>query len=97
MNKMTPVNALSAAIVSALLSLSAPAFADSMTGTVAAFDRLAGIIVMTDKSIFSLDGAIVDIPPNLSAGDKITVDFEGDEDGISAINSIVILTEGDQS
>ncbi len=97
MNKPIAAIAVSAAVLSSLLAFTAAALADSTTGTVSAYDRLAGVIVLTDKSVYSLDSATIDIPPNLSAGDKITIEFEGDEDGISAINGITILAEGDQS
>jgi hypothetical protein len=97
MNRLIAKAALAAALVSSALALAAPALADDVTSTVTAYDRVDGIIVLADKSVFALDVLTGEIPPTLSAGDRITIDYEGDEDGVSAINSITILSEGDKS
>ena len=97
MNRLIVKAVSAAALVSSALSFAAPAFADDVTSTVTAYDRVAGVVVLADKSVFALDVMTGDIPPSLSAGDRITIDYEGDEDGVSAINSITILSEGDQS
>ncbi len=86
-----------AAFAIAVLSATAPVRADEVTSTVTAYDRVAGVLVLKDKSVFALDKLTGDAPASLSAGDRITISYEGDEDGVSAINSIDILSEGDQS
>lgn len=96
MNKQMILAAGAAAFAIAVLSAVLPARADEVTSTVTAFDRVAGVLVLKDKSIFALDKLNGDAPATLSAGDRISIDYEGDEDGISAINSITILSEGDQ-
>ena len=75
-------------ILPAFLLLSTAAQADEVTGKVVAFDRVAKVIVMQDKTIFEIkDPAIV--PADLKAGETITIDFKQDGDnGIVAIQSI---------
>jgi len=96
MKRLTIRAAAAAAFLSSAISLSAPVMASSVTGTVKSYDRVAKVLVMVDKSEFPLDNVKAEIPPTLSVGDRVTVDFEGDEGGVSAINSITILSEGDQ-
>jgi hypothetical protein len=88
---------VAAALFLAAAAITSTARADDVTSTVTAYDRVAGVIVLKDKSVFALDKMTGDVPATLSAGDRITIDYEGDEDGVSAINSITILSEGDQS
>lgn len=72
-----------------------PAFADSATGKVAAFDRVAHRVVLDDKSIFSFDPAIVAVADSLNAGDEVKIDYTAaGDDGIVRINSITIIAEG---
>ena len=97
MNRLTVKAVSAASLVSSSLSFAAPALADDVTSTVTAYDRVANVVVLADKSVFDLSIATDSIPPTLSAGDRITIDFKGDEDGVSAINSITILSEGDKS
>jgi len=96
-NTLTIKSVSAAAFVFSSLVVAAPALANSVTSTVTAYDRVAGVIVLADKSVFSLDTLTAEIPTTLSAGDRITVDFQGDEDGVTAIDGIMILSEGDQS
>ena len=96
MNRLTAIAASVAALVSSAISFAAPAYSDEVTSTVAAYDRVARVIVLADKSIFALDLMTGDIPTTLSAGDRVTVDFQGDDNGVRAINSISILAEGDE-
>lgn len=68
-----------------------PAVADEVTGEVLAFDRKAGIIVLKNKEVFSLD-LIAEQPEDLHAGDRIRVVYEAEgEDGITKIDSITKL------
>jgi len=97
MNVLTRIVASTAACASLSLTVAGTVKADEVTGTVLAFDRVAKVLVLTDKTAYPLEVAISDIPATLSAGDQVTIDFKGDEDGISAINAITILAEGDDS
>jgi hypothetical protein len=97
MNKQMIWAAGAAVFAIAVLSAILPARADEVTSTVTAYDRVAGVLVLKDKSVIALDKMTGDAPATLSAGDRVSIEYEGDEDGISAINSITILSEGDQS
>jgi len=68
-----------------------PAFADSVTDTVLAFDRQAGVIVLADKSVFSLTASDAMEPEGLLAGDTVTITYDSlGEDGYGVIKTIVI-------
>jgi hypothetical protein len=72
-----------------LVSTCATAFADSVVGKILAYDRVAKIIVMDDKTVWTLVGTTTDVPPDLKAGDKVTIDYEtAGEDGITKISSL---------
>lgn len=76
------------ALASAILLVAVPALADQTTGTVVAYDRVAKILVFSDKSIWPLETAS-EIPEGLAAGVTVTLDFESDGDnGLVKINSI---------
>ena len=62
-----------------LTALSAPASAAETTGTILAYDRLANIIVLQDKSSWTLDAKTL-VPSDLMAGDKVTLTFASDGD-----------------
>ena len=71
-----------------LFAVAAPAFADEVTATVLAFDRVDSIIVLDDKTVFNVTTPDV-IPEDLKAGDTITIDFKSDGDnGVTEIYSI---------
>ncbi|MFZ5963301.1 hypothetical protein ACOXXX_10145 [Thalassococcus sp. BH17M4-6] len=78
-------------LVSALLASAAlPAFADSTQGTVLAFDRVANVMVLTDKTVWSLETLDV-VPADLKAGDVVEIDFHSNADnGWDKINAVVI-------
>lgn len=63
---------------------------DSTVGTVLVFDRKAKILVLTDRTVWALEAATFEIPSALKAGDRIEIEYDSDEEGVSAINSIVI-------
>jgi hypothetical protein len=63
----------------ALTALSAPAFADETTGTIIAYDRLANVLVLNDKTFWTL-GAETLVPADLKAGDAVTLTFASDGD-----------------
>ena len=89
------MNKLLAAVAGSAIVLSAvPAIADSVTGTVVAYDRVANRLVLSDNSVYSFDPAGVEMPDSLTAGDEVEIDFESsEEEGIEQINSITIVTE----
>ena len=65
-----------------------PAVADEASGQILAYDRVAHILVLEDKSVWTLDPALV-LPEDLAAGDKITIVYEGKaDDGIGAISTL---------
>lgn len=97
MNALTRIAANAAVFATLSLTIAGTTKADEVTGTVLAFDRVARVLVLTDKTVFPLEVATGDLPESLSAGDKVVVKFEGDEDGVRAISSINILTEDDDS
>ena len=80
------------AILAAALLAASPALADSTTGTIAAFDRAADVIVMEDKTIWRLGGDTL-IPADLEAGDVVTIEFVSSGD--SGWGKIVSLTKKD--
>jgi hypothetical protein len=66
-----------------------PALADNVSATVDGWDATTRTLTLDDKSQFA------DIPkevavPDLKAGDRVTVDYYADEDGIQAINAITV-------
>lgn len=68
-----------------------PALADNVTGKVLAFDRVAQIIVLDDKTVWSLKDVGGTVPDGLEAGDTVTIDFaSAGESGIGTVNSITI-------
>ena len=77
------------ALALALAAASPPALAtDEIDGTVLAFDRVARVLVMKDKSVIPLDNLETDLPEDLVAGDRVAVRYESDEDGISVVHSV---------
>jgi hypothetical protein len=73
-----------------LLSMSTMALADHSSGKILAYDRKAKLIVMKDKTVWSLDGT-ESVPPDLKAGDSIDVEFESaGEDGITKIEKLTL-------
>lgn len=65
------------ALTSAILS--APVLADETTGKIVAYDRLANILVLEDKSFWTLDSKTL-VPSDLKAGDTVTLTFVSDGD-----------------
>ncbi|WP_199221381.1 hypothetical protein [Maritimibacter sp. 55A14] len=77
---------------------SLPAFADETEGHVLAYDRRAGIIVLTDKTVWVVPGEIT-LPADLGRGDRVLFEYDSaGEDGLAAINEVtrlaVALPEG---
>lgn len=80
------------AIISALLSLSLPVAADVTDGTVLAHDRKANILVLSDKTVWALEALKSTLPAGLKAGDRITIEYQSDEEGVSEIYNIKIIS-----
>ena len=75
-------------LITSLILAAAPAFADELSGTVIAFDRVDNVIVLEDKSVLTIPNPEI-IPEGLIAGDTITVEFKSDGDnGYAAFVSI---------
>ena len=84
---MTRILFLSAA---ALLA-AAPALADVVSGAVIAYDRKARIIVLADKTVFTLAAGDAEAPEGLKAGDVVTITYESlGEDGYGVIEAIAV-------
>lgn len=83
---VTPMRALLLALT---LVLSTPAIADETTGKILAFDRVANVIVLDDKTIWPLADT-TEISPDLVAGDMVKIDYVGGGDaGVASITSIL--------
>ena len=79
------MRALLAAATAALL-IAAPAIADETTGTVAGWDPLAGILTLTDRTVWPL-GTLVEADMPV-AGNRITIQYQtAGEDGLTGIES----------
>ena len=79
--------------IAALLAATAvPALAESTSGTVLAYDRAAGRLVLDDRTIWNLGKALV--PADLAAGDRVTIDYTaGGDDGIRSVENVERLEE----
>lgn len=79
------------ALIAAAFILAATAvFAatEHTTGTVAAFDRVANVIVMEDKTIWQLNPDTV-LPEQLVAGDVVRISFRSSgDDGVIAVDMV---------
>jgi len=71
--------------VLALIFSTVPAFTDQVVATILAFDRVDHIIVLDDKTIWTIAADLV-LSDGLAAGDSITIDFQrAAENGIGKI------------
>ncbi len=71
--------------------LAAPVLADEVTDTVLAFDRKAGLIVLVDKTVFTLTKTDAEAPEGLKAGDTVTIVYQSrGDDGVGVIESVTI-------
>ena len=69
-----------------------PGAADVTSGTVLVHDRMAKILVLTDRTVWPLELLKSAAPDGLKAGDRVEIEYESDEEGVSAINSIQVKT-----
>lgn len=76
-------------LISSLLLCAAPALADETSGQVIAFDRVSRILVLDDKTVWSL-GEKTEVTEGLTAGDTVKIMYVGGGDaGIGNINSVI--------
>ena len=64
---------------------------DTVDGTVLALDRKAKTLILTDKTVWSLVELAAPLPSGLKAGDRIEIQYESDEDGVTSISDIKVL------
>lgn len=70
-----------------------PVSADETEGLVLAFDRKAGVIVFTDKTVWLLPDEIA-LPEDLGRGDRLMVEYDSaGEDGLTEINALTRLAK----
>jgi hypothetical protein len=55
------------------------------------YDRKARILVLTDRTSWPLESLKAEAPGALKAGDRVRIQYESSEEGITAINSIEII------
>lgn len=80
------------ALLSVLATLvAAPVLAETITAPILAFDRKANIIVLTDKTVWTLAGGDMVVPEGLKAGDVVTMVYKpvGD-DGLGKVTEITL-------
>jgi hypothetical protein len=70
-----------------------PALADSITAYVHEWDPANRVLTLEDKSQVANIAPTVTIPDGLKAGVQVTVDYQGDENGIVAVNSVTIIKD----
>ncbi len=77
------------AVLATVLAVSA--HADETEGHVMAFDRVAGIIVLTDKTVWQLSEK-VSVPDDLVSGDRVLLEFASlGEEGVTSISALTRL------
>lgn len=80
---------LSAAAMAAVFTLPAlSAQADETSGQVLAYDRKAGILVLTDKTVWELAPDLL-VPADLGHGDMVRLEYSSaGEDGLETIDAL---------
>ncbi|NDW47746.1 hypothetical protein [Ruegeria sp. PrR005] len=74
--------------LAATLLVATPVLADEVTGTILAYDRVDGLIVLDDKTVWSLE-FVAEVPEGLVSGDEVHIVYEtAGEDGITKISAI---------
>jgi hypothetical protein len=75
-------------LIASLMLCAAPALADETVGKILAFDRVASVLVLDDKTIWNFN-AKTEVSPGLVAGDTVKIVYAGGGDaGIGAIASV---------
>lgn len=67
--------------------------ADINEGLVLAYDRRANILVMSDRTVWALELSRSPVPAGLKSGDRVRIEYDSDEDGVSLIYGIEILSD----
>ena len=77
-------------VVSAVLLAAAPAAAasDVTQGNILALDRKARLLVLEDRTVWSLETLKSELATDLKAGDRIEIVYEANEDGVGTIRTI---------
>ncbi len=71
------------------LALASPALADETSGEILAYDRVANVIVLSDKTVYQLSDK-TQVSEDLLAGDAVTIVYVGGGDaGIGAVTSVL--------
>ncbi|NND90672.1 MAG: hypothetical protein HKN42_07380 [Granulosicoccus sp.] len=87
MNRLTPY--LIASTILLVLSIGQAQATDVVDSTVLAHDRVANVLVLTDKTVWPLELLTDALPEGLQAGDKVEIRYESNEDdGVKTIHSI---------
>jgi len=77
------------AILGSLVATSA--LADTTGGVVVAYDRVDHVLVLDDKTVWDLTPAGDLVPEGLSAGNKVTIEYDSAGDsGVGKITAISI-------
>ena len=63
---------------------------DVTEGTVLVFDRKAKLLVLTDRTVWALEMLKSSLPAGIEAGKRVHIEYQSDEEGVSAINSITV-------
>ncbi len=76
-------------LIASLFLCATPALADETSGRVVAYDRIAKVLVLDDKTIWSL-GDKTEVSEDLVAGDMVKILYAGGGDaGIGTITSVL--------
>ena len=74
--------------------LATPALADTAGGTVVAYDRVDHVLVLDDKTVWDLAPAGELVPEGLSAGNKVTIEYDSAGDsGVGKITAIAVESQ----
>ena len=52
------------------------------------YDRKSNLLVLTDRTVWALEMLKSPLPAEIKAGSRVHIEYESDEEGVSAINSI---------
>ena len=76
-------------VVAAALVAPPLSAADAIEGTLLAYDRVANVLVLSDKSVWTLENLEQPLPENLVAGERVEIRYESNEDdGLAVIHSV---------
>lgn len=63
----------------------------SASGTVLAFDRVARMLVLDDKSAWLLEDMQNSLPIRITIGDRVRVEYESAEDGTQRVREVRVI------